>query len=89
VSGPVLVTSVREVEGAVEVRLYNPTERTGTAVIDVAERLRATGRVTTAQRVDLESQAIGRPIRLVRGACRCRLTPKQIITLRFPLAIRP
>lgn len=89
VSGPVLVTSVREVEGAVEVRLYNPTERTGTAVIDVAERLRATGRVTTAQRVDLESQAIGRPIRLVRGACRCRLTPKQIITLRLPLAIRP
>jgi hypothetical protein len=73
----------------VEVRLYNPTERTGTAVIDVAERPRATGRVTTAQRVDLESQAIGRPIRLVRGACRCRLTPKQIITLRFPLAIRP
>jgi hypothetical protein len=89
VSGPVLVTSVRDVQGSVEVRLYNPTERTGTAVIHLAERLRTTGRVTAAQSVDLESQPIGQPVRLVRGRCRWRLKAKQIVTLRFALAIRP
>lgn len=87
VDGPALVTSVREVDGAVEVRLYNPNDRAGAATIRLADRLRASGD-GTVQRVDLESTPLGRPARLRRGALRLRLRGKQIVTLRLPLSPR-
>lgn len=88
VSGAALVTSVREVDGAVEIRLYNPNDRAGSATIRLADRLQAKG-ARTVQRVNLESTPLEAPKPLRRGPYRLPLRGKEIATLRFALARRP
>ncbi len=79
----VAVTSVREVEGAVEVRLFNPGERTTSATVDFGSRPTSAPRPRTAQRVNLESQPLGRPAAMKGRTYGLEVRPKEIVTLQF------
>lgn len=81
VTGGVVVTSVREECGALEVRLFNPGTRAVTAALDFRGRPTGVAQPRQAQRVNLESQPQGRPVRLA-GVLRTKVKPKQIVTLR-------
>jgi alpha-mannosidase/mannosylglycerate hydrolase len=81
--GEIVVTSVREVEGAVEVRLFNPRMVPAAASLDFRGRPKSSPAPRSAQRVNLESQPLGRPLALRHGILRLTVRPKEIVTLRF------
>lgn len=75
--GDALCTSIRQVDGATEVRLYNPWEAAITArLIPTA----GDGFPRSAQSVDLESKPLGEAVALDQSF---PLAPKQILTLRL------
>jgi len=82
-SGGIVVTSVREVAGGTEVRLFNPGTATTAACLDFRGRPKSSPAPRSAQRVDLESQPLGRPLALRHGVCRLTVCAKEIVTLRF------
>jgi Glycosyl hydrolases family 38 N-terminal domain/Glycosyl hydrolases family 38 C-terminal domain/Alpha mannosidase middle domain len=82
-AGGVVVTSVREVDGAMEARLFNPGTKTVTAALDFRGRPRAATPLRTAQRVNLESRPLGEPAAVAGGVFKTRVRPKEIVTLRF------
>lgn len=82
VSGGVVATSVREVDGATEVRLFNPDVKAAAAALDFRGRPQAALPVA-AQRVDFESRPLGEPVALTGGVLKIRVKPKEIVTLRL------
>lgn len=85
VAGGVVVTSVREKAGALEVRLFNPATAATTASFDFTGRPAAVAAPAWAERVDFEGQSLGERISVAQGRCRVPLRPKEILTLRFPV----
>lgn len=83
VNGRVAVTSVREVEGGIEVRLFNPGLEQISATIDFGGRPVAVPRPRTAQRVNLESRPLGKPAAVSGQAYSLEVRPMEIVTLRF------
>ncbi|MBI2516317.1 MAG: glycoside hydrolase family 38 [Opitutae bacterium] len=83
VQGKVLVTSVREVGDRLEVRLYNPGNRSELSVLDFRGRPRSASRPDSVQPVDFTGRAIGRAQAVRDGRHRTRVRPKEIVTLRF------
>jgi alpha-mannosidase len=82
VDGPAVVTSLRQVEGALEVRMFNPAAQP----IDVVLRLGGLGDLmgrTAAQPVNLESQPLGDPLPIADGQIQLAFGPKQIRTIRL------
>ncbi len=81
--GDALLASARRVEGALEVRLVNPTIRSAEAVLEPG-RLAADGGLCSAcQRVNLESRPLGDGWPISGGSVRVTLRPKEIVTLRL------
>lgn len=80
ISGGAVCTSIRQVDGATEVRLFNPGERATTARLTPGKAVKPAGTWKQAQPVDLESQPVGKPQSL---SAPIALRPKQILTLRI------
>jgi alpha-mannosidase/mannosylglycerate hydrolase len=78
VRGPAVVTSVRDVDGALEVRLFNPTAAGGEAHLHFGAGVP----ISLLEEVDFESKPLGIAQRLVDNTCVVYLGPKQIKTLR-------
>lgn len=77
--GPAVLSSVRLVDDAPELRLFNPEQ----APILARLQLLAWPTARQAQPVDLESRPAGEPLPVVDGGVELRLGPKQIVTLRI------
>ena len=83
VTGEVIVTSARAVDGALEVRFFNPHAKKVTAALDFRATPSRRAEFTKVQLVNLESTPL-RPARRLRGpTCRLTVAPKRIVTLRF------
>jgi hypothetical protein len=78
VQGPAVVTSVRTVDGALEVRLFNPTAAGGEAHLQFGEGVP----FSFSEEVDFESKPLGTAQRLTDNQAVVALGPKQIKTLR-------
>jgi hypothetical protein len=83
VAGEVVVTSVRERDGILEVRLFNPGSQAATANFDFAGRPAGTAAPTRVAAVNFEGVTTGQPTAVRAGRHRTTLRPKQILTLRF------
>jgi alpha-mannosidase/mannosylglycerate hydrolase len=75
--GEAVLTSARMVEGALEVRLFNPLPHAIKAALVVPPTY------TQAQRVNLESQPLGEAVAVKRGRVAVTMRAKQIITMRL------
>jgi hypothetical protein len=83
VEGPVVMTSLREVENGTEVRLFNPNLSPVKANLDFSGRSSSQPGFTTARLVDFESQPAG-PVTPFDGKVfPVDFGPKQILTVRF------
>ena len=83
VTGGLVVTSVREQGGGLEVRGFNPTDRALRATFDFRRRPTGAPVPNAVQPVNLEGEATAARSRVSRGVHRQRVLPKQIVTLRF------
>lgn len=83
VAGAVVVTSMRDVAGATEIRLFNPALKSASATLDFRGRPASTPAPRTVQRVNLESAPLGKPAALKSGTFTLAVRPKEIVTLRF------
>jgi alpha-mannosidase len=81
--GSVVMTSLRQVENSLEIRLFNPTPERQRARLDLSGWAGSTPAPRTAQPVDFESHALGSPEPLLDGQIPLALGPKQIVTLRL------
>lgn len=82
-SGEVVVTSSRAVDGALEIRLFNPEARSASARFVFRRGAKQQSLPTRVQPVNLESAPAGRAQRLRGGIHRFQVPPKRIVTLRF------
>ncbi|MDB6128484.1 MAG: glycoside hydrolase, partial [Verrucomicrobia bacterium] len=78
--GAAVITSVRRVGEATEVRMFNPTVKKTTAVLrlDRGKFEESAGKI---ERVDFEGNELG-ALEIVKGAVTVPLKPKQIVTLK-------
>lgn len=81
-NGTIVISSVREIEGTLEVRLFNPQTKTASARLDFGRRPRGARNPNRVQRVDFEGHPQGKPVVFV-GAFKTTLKPKEIVTLQF------
>jgi len=83
VEGPVVMTSLREVEKGMEVRLFNPNLEPAKARLVFSVQPAGSKRFTSVSQVDFESHPIG-PVNSFDGiAFPVEFGQKQILTLRF------
>jgi hypothetical protein len=82
VEGPVVVTRVQQVDGGLEVRLFNPEEETQRAEMRLHQELVGSDFPTQVQLVDFESQSLG-PAAAWQGVFEIDIAAKKIITLRL------
>ena len=82
VEGAAVVTSVRQVGAALELRMFNPDTKAITATIHLAAKTGLAKPPATAQRVDFESHSLGQ-LAVTDGKCKVSLKPKQIVTVRL------
>jgi len=80
VDGPAVVTSVRQVGQALEVRMFNPTDKTIAAAVATTGRPGNMGQPTRWQPVDFESNPVGEGGEF-DGSVELKLAPKKIVTL--------
>jgi len=81
-NGAIVISSVREVEGTLEVRLFNPQTKSASARLDFSRRPRGAKNPSRAQRVNFEGHPQGKPV-VFAGAFKTTLKPKEIVTLQF------
>lgn len=77
--GEAILTSLRHVDGGVEVRLFNPTHETIQPILRLRDQLP----LQRVQPVDFESRPCAEPQSFQDGTYVFTLAPKQITTLRF------
>ncbi|MFA5058541.1 MAG: glycoside hydrolase family 38 C-terminal domain-containing protein, partial [Opitutaceae bacterium] len=83
VRGGVVVTSVREIGGALEARLFNPGPKPVSATLDFRGRPKSVAQPRSAQRVNFESRPLGKPAAVTGGVFKTAVRAKEIVTLRF------
>ncbi|MEN6478102.1 MAG: glycoside hydrolase family 38 C-terminal domain-containing protein [Anaerolineales bacterium] len=83
--GPAVLTSLRQVDEAIEMRLFNPNTQPATIEIALGPALRAFDQV---QRVNLESEPLSAPEPLVDRRLPLSLAAKEIVTLSLSTAPR-
>jgi len=81
----VVLSSTRDCGGVLEVRCFNPSDRTVTAELDFSGRPAEAPVPQTAQRVDFEGRAQGAALKLRSGRVRFAAKAKEIVTLRLRL----
>ena len=82
VEGAAVVTSLRQVGDALELRMFNPDTKAVTATLHLGGKTGLAKPPTTARRVDLESHPLGQ-LSVTNGKCKVTLKPKQIVTVRL------
>ncbi|NIW43867.1 MAG: hypothetical protein GWN30_03545 [Gammaproteobacteria bacterium] len=81
--GPAVLTSARQVEEGLEVRLFNPTSETISTTLDLSGRPDPNTYPRQVQKVNFESQSLG-PLEVFEGGIlKTELAPKQIVTLKL------
>ena len=80
--GPAVMTSLRQVDGALEARVFNPLKSTISVTLSLGDWPAGAPRPSQAQRVDLESSPMGEPWAM-DGEVSITLKPKEIVTLRM------
>jgi alpha-mannosidase/mannosylglycerate hydrolase len=80
--GAAVLTSLRQVDGALELRLFNPLEEPVTATLDTVGWPESARRPHHVGRVDLESNPLEEPWPM-QAQTNLTLKPKEIVTLRF------
>jgi hypothetical protein len=80
--GRAVLTSARQVNGALEVRLFNPLGESMSVTLDLGSRPAGAVRLRTAQRVDFESNPQGKRWD-IGNKVGVTLKPKEILTLRL------
>ena len=75
--GQAVLTSFRQVDGAIEARVFNPS----TEPAEITLRTDASLKLKRAQPVDNESRPIGNAIPIDQGGFVLKLKPKQILTV--------
>jgi alpha-mannosidase/mannosylglycerate hydrolase len=83
VDGPAILTSARQVEAGLEVRLFNPTGETISTTLDLTGRPDPNTYPHQVQQVNFESQPLGPAEVFEGGIFKTELTPKQIVTLKL------
>jgi len=81
VSGPAVVTSLRQTAAGLELRMFNPDAQDGRAVVTLGDWPGAAP--THAQPVNFEGQPAGRRLAFTEGRLALRLGAKKIVTLRL------
>ena len=76
IQGDILVTSFRQVEKTVELRIYNPNMTKSSVAISCPKNM-----FSRASIVDFESNPIGEPVAVNKGKITIGLKPKQVLTL--------
>lgn len=80
-SGEALLSSLQQVNGCLEMRLYNPTPKPSVITLALGEL--AQGAYTAIQPVNLESAPLGPAEPLTGDRYTLEVGPKKIVTLRF------
>ncbi len=80
VSGPAVVTSLRQTDAGLELRMFNPDAQAGRVTITLGDW---PGAPTHAQPVNFEGQPAGRRITFADGQLSLKLGAKKISTLRL------
>lgn len=83
VSGTAVVTSVRQVANALEVRLFNPETVVAEIEMGWGERPLSMLAITHIQRVNLESTPLSEPQKVNGTQFGLTMKPKEIVTLRL------
>ncbi|NLD74076.1 MAG: glycoside hydrolase family 38, partial [Chloroflexi bacterium] len=83
ISGGALLTSARRVEGALEVRVYNPSDERAKALLRLGDSASGDAAPTSYVPVDLESRPLGEAQPIRGGAVPVTLGSKKIVTLRL------
>ncbi len=83
VDGGVVVTCIRERDGILEVRCFNPNTTVVTAWFDFSRQPSSDSMPATAQRVDFEGRLLGQPVPITKGLFHLTVRAKEIVTLRF------
>jgi len=83
VTGGVVVTSVRERDGGLEVRVYNPGTTPAMAGFDFTGRPSRVAPPCFAQRIDFEGRPLGVCAKVTDGKYSTELRPKEILTVQF------
>jgi alpha-mannosidase len=87
VTGSVVVSSMRQVEDGLELRLFNPEESMVKATLDFSGWPSGTKVSSSVVRVDFESNPLGRAeLASSNLTYRIQLKPKEIVTLRFSIS---
>jgi alpha-mannosidase/mannosylglycerate hydrolase len=81
VSGPAVVTSLRQVDVGLELRMFNPEAEDGRAIITLGDWPGAIP--AHAQPVNFEGQPVGRQLAFADGRLAVSLGAKKIVTLRL------
>jgi len=81
--GQVVLTSLRQISGGLELRCFNPNPTNQRARLDLRGWPANLPAPRSAIPVNFESQAKGAPEPLVEGQIAFALGPKQIVTLRL------
>ena len=81
--GAAIITSVRRVAGALEVRFFNPLAAPMAATLRFGGENASWPTPTQAQRVNLESAPLADPEPVTNGVFEVAMKPKEIVTLRL------
>ena len=77
------MTSLREVEQGLEVRMFNPGETEIQAILDFSRQPANAKKMGSAQFVDFESHPTSPVMAIENQRLEIKFNPKQILTLRF------
>jgi hypothetical protein len=82
-AGPVVVTSILQAGGGLEIRMFNPGNEQAQATLDLAGSAGLIKTLTSAQLVDFEGQLLEQLPEFDGLNARLELEPKQIVTIRL------
>ncbi len=82
-TGPVVMSSLQEIDGGLEIRIWNPAATSAAVTFDFSNQPGSVKKWATARFVDFESNPTGPILGLVDDRLSVKLTSKQILTVRF------
>jgi len=83
IGGNVVVTSIRQTNSGLEVRIFNPNMDVAKATIELSKDNPEFATLENAELVDFEHQPISEKLGLRDGTLSMLVEPKKILTLRF------
>uniref|UniRef100_A0A7C4KFT8 Glycosyl hydrolases family 38 C-terminal domain-containing protein n=1 Tax=Anaerolinea thermolimosa TaxID=229919 RepID=A0A7C4KFT8_9CHLR len=81
VQGGVVLTSLRQTDAGLEVRLFNPETRVERATLCFTGLPAGSEKTLHAQRVDFDHRPLGDELKIEEGQLSISIKPKEIVTL--------